>query len=118
RMRNTYIAAGESNLGDMIASVSYGLYAKKMGGGSVSPGTGDFNFAVTEGYMVRDGKIAETVRGATLIGNGVEILMKIDMVGAELKLAEGMCGSISGSIPVTVGQPPIRVSEITVGGRN
>ncbi len=118
RMRNTYIAAGDSNLPAMIASVPYGLYAKKMGGGSVSPGTGDFNFAVTEGYMIRDGKVAEPVRGATLIGNGVEILMKIDMVGSELKLAEGMCGSISGSIPVTVGQPPIRVSEITVGGRN
>jgi TldD protein len=118
RMRNTYIAAGDSNLDAMIASVPYGLYAKKMGGGSVSPGTGDFNFAVTEGYMIRDGKVAEPVRGATLIGNGVDILMKIDMVGSELKLAEGMCGSISGSVPVTVGQPPIRVSEITVGGRN
>jgi TldD protein len=117
RMRNTYIAAGDTPLEAMIQSIEYGLYAKKMGGGSVSPGTGDFNFAVTEGYMIRHGKIAEPVRGATLIGNGVEILMKIDMVGTELRLAEGMCGSISGSVPVTVGQPAIRVSEITVGGR-
>jgi TldD protein len=117
RMRNTYIAAGDTRLETMIESIPYGLYAKKMGGGSVSPGTGDFNFAVTEGYMIRDGKIAEPVRGATLIGNGVDILMKIDMVGTELKLAEGLCGSISGSVPVTVGQPAIRVSEITVGGR-
>lgn len=117
RMRNTYIAPGDTSLEAMITSIEYGLYAKKMGGGSVSPGTGDFNFAVTEGYMIRDGKIAEPVRGATLIGNGVDVLMKIDMVGDDLKLAEGMCGSISGSVPVTVGQPAIRVSEITVGGR-
>lgn len=117
RMRNTYIAAGESSLDAMIQSIEYGLYAKKMGGGSVSPGTGDFNFSVREAYMIRNGRIAEPVRGATLIGNGVDILMKIDMVGQELELAEGMCGSVSGSIPTTVGQPAIRVSEIVVGGR-
>lgn len=117
RMRNTYIAPGSYSLDDLIASVPYGLYAKRMGGGSVSPGTGDFNFSVREAYMIRDGKIAEPVRGATLIGNGADALMKIDMVGHDLALAEGMCGSISGSIPVTVGQPPLRVSEIVVGGR-
>lgn len=117
RMRNTYIAAGDSSLDEMIQSIEYGLYAKKMGGGSVSPGTGDFNFSVREAYMIRDGRIAEPVRGATLIGNGMDILMKIDMVGRDLELAEGMCGSVSGSIPTTVGQPAIRVSEIVVGGR-
>lgn len=117
RMRNTYIAPGPHAFEDLIASVPYGLYAKRMGGGSVSPGTGDFNFSVREAYMIRDGKIAEPVRGATLIGNGADILMKIDMVGRDLALAEGMCGSISGSIPVTVGQPALRVSEIVVGGR-
>ncbi len=117
RMRNTFIAPGEYSLDELLASVPYGLYAKRMGGGSVSPGTGDFNFSVREAYMIRDGKIAEPVRGATLIGNGADILMKIDMVGRDLALAEGMCGSISGSIPVTVGQPPLRVSEIVVGGR-
>ncbi len=117
RMRNTYIAPGDYSLDDLLASVPYGLYAKRMGGGSVSPGTGDFNFSVREAYMIRDGKIAEPVRGATLIGNGADILMKIDMVGRELALAEGMCGSSSGSVPVTVGQPPLRVSEIVVGGR-
>lgn len=117
RMRNTFIAPGAYALEELIASVPYGLYAKRMGGGSVSPGTGDFNFSVREAYMIRDGKIAEPVRGATLIGNGADILMKIDMVGRDLALAEGMCGSISGSLPVTVGQPPLRVSEIVVGGR-
>ena len=102
---------------DIIADTEYGLYAKCMGGGSVDPATGIFNFAVLEGYMIRNGKIAEPVRGATLIGKGDEILLRIDRVGNNLKSAQGMCGSISGSIPTNVGQPMIRVSEITVGGR-
>ena len=117
RMRNTFIAPGEGSLDELISEVKYGLYAKRMGGGSVSPGTGDFNFSVREAYLIRDGRIAEPVRGATLIGNGAEILHRIDRVGADLKLAAGYCGSISGSLPVCVGQPPIRVSEIVVGGR-
>lgn len=117
RMRNTFIAPGKSKLEDMVASIPYGLYAKKMGGGSVSPGTGDFNFAVQEGYMIRDGKIAEPVRGATLIGNGVDILHKIVDVGDNFAMAAGRCGSISGTIPTNVGQPAVKVSEIVVGGR-
>ena len=117
RMTNTYIAAGRSTPEEIIAGTEYGLYAKKMGGGSVNPATGAFNFAVLEGYMIRNGKIAEPVRGATLIGKGSEVIMRIDMVGNNLLRAQGMCGSISGSIPTDVGQPMIRVSEITVGGR-
>lgn len=117
RMRNTCIAPGDSKVEEMIGSISYGLYAKKMGGGSVSPGTGDFNFAVLEGYMIRDGKVAEPVRGATLIGNGGEILHKITMVGDNFAMAAGKCGSVSGSIPTNVGQPAVKVSEIIVGGR-
>ena len=117
RMRNTFIAQGTDKVEDMIASVPYGLYAKKMGGGSVSPGTGDFNFAVLEGYMIRDGKIAEPVRGATLIGNGGDILHKIVMVGDNFAMAAGRCGSVSGTIPTNVGQPAVKVSEIVVGGR-
>ncbi len=117
RMRNTYIAAGKHKLEDLIASVDYGIYAKKMGGGSVLPGTGNFNFAVSEGYIIRNGKIEEPVRGATLIGNGADALLKISMVADNLKLAEGMCGSVSGSIPVCVGQPAIKIDEIVVGGR-
>ena len=88
-----------------------------MGGGSVNPTTGEFNFAVQEGYLVKDGKIDRPVRGATLIGKGSEILMKIDRVGKHLKLAQGMCGSLSGSVPTNVGQPMIRVTSLTVGGR-
>ena len=117
RMTNTFIAEGTDNNDDIIASIEYGLYAKSMGGGSVNPITGDFNFAVNEGYIVRNGKICEAVRGATLIGKGSEILMDIDMVGQNLKREQGMCGSSSGSIPTDVGQPMIRVSSITVGGR-
>jgi TldD protein len=116
RMRNTYIDAGQDSMDDMIASVPYGLYAKAMGGGSVSPGTGDFNFAVEEAYIIKDGKIGKAVRGATLIGAGPQILKSISMVGKNLALMPGMCGSVSGSVNVTVGQPSIKVDEILVGG--
>ncbi|MCF7926537.1 MAG: TldD/PmbA family protein [Candidatus Izimaplasma sp.] len=116
RMSNTYIDNGESTFDEIIANTEYGLYAKKMGGGSVNPATGDFNFAVGEGYIIRDGKIAEPVRGASLVGTGKDALMKVDMVANNLSRAQGMCGSVSGAIPTDVGQPTIRVSEMTVGG--
>ncbi len=116
RMTNTFILPGKSTVEEMIASVKYGLYAKSLGGGSVNPATGEFNFACTEAYMIENGKVTYPVKGATLIGSGKDILLKIDMVGNDLKRAQGMCGSASGSIPVDVGQPTIRVSEITVGG--
>ncbi len=117
RMTNTFIDNGPDKNEDIIASMENGLYCRKMGGGSVNPLTGAFNFAVTEGYLVRNGKICEPVRGASLIGTGSEILQNIDMVGQNLERAQGMCGSASGSIPTDVGQPLIRVSTITVGGR-
>lgn len=117
RMTNTFICNGNTPTKDIIASTEYGLYAKKMGGGSVQPATGEFNFAVVEGYMIRNGKIAEPVRGATLIGKGGEVLLNIDMVGNNLARAQGVCGSASGSVPTDVGQPMIRVKELTVGGR-
>lgn len=117
RMTNTFIAPGKSTPEEIIANTEFGIYAKYMGGGSVNPATGDYNFAINEGYIVRNGKIAEPVRGATLIGNGPKTLQKVDMVGNNLAHGQGMCGSVSGSIPANVGQPMIRVSEITVGGR-
>ncbi len=117
RMRNTYIAAGADDEGEMIATMGDGLYAKTMGGGSVNPATGEFNFAVQEGYLVKDGKIASPVRGASLIGKGSDVLMRIDRVGRDMQMAQGMCGSISGSVPTNVGQPMIRVQDMTVGGR-
>ena len=117
RMTNTYIADGNDNNDDIIASIEYGLFAKEMGGGSVNPTTGEFNFAVNEGYMVRNGQICEPVRGASLVGKGSDVIMNIDMVGTDLAMGQGMCGSSSGSVPTNVGQPLIRVSSITVGGR-
>jgi len=117
RMTNTYIAAGEDKNEDIIASIEYGLYAKQMGGGSVNPVTGDFNFAVTEGYLIRNGVICEPVRGASLVGKGSDVIQNIDMVGTCMEMGQGMCGSSSGSVPTNVGQPLIRVSGITVGGR-
>ncbi|MCQ2467148.1 MAG: TldD/PmbA family protein [Clostridia bacterium] len=118
RMSNTYIENGDEDPKDIIANTEYGLYAANMGGGSVDTATGEFNFAVNEGYMIRNGKVCEPVRGATLIGKGSEVLMNIDHVGNDLKHAAGVCGSQSGSVPTNVGQPTIRVSSILVGGRD
>ena len=117
RMTNTYIAAGTDKNEDIIGSIEYGLYAAAMGGGSVNPTTGEFNFAVNEGYIIRNGEICEPVRGASLVGKGSDCIMNIDMVGTDMDMAQGMCGSSSGSVPTNVGQPLIRVSSITVGGR-
>ena len=117
RMNNTYIDAGKMTRDDIISNTEKALYAKKLGGGSVNPATGDFNFAVMEGYLVENGKIVKPLRGATLIGNGIEVLNLIDAVGNNLSHGQGMCGSSSGSIPANVGQPTLRVSKLTVGGR-
>lgn len=117
RMTNTFIANGPDKNEDIISSIEYGIYAAAMGGGSVQPFTGAFNFAVREGYMIRNGKICEPVRGASLIGTGSEVIQNIDMVGQNLATAQGMCGSSSGSVPTDVGQPLLRVSRITVGGQ-
>ena len=118
RMTNTYIANGEDKNEDIIASMENGLYCAKMGGGSVNPITGAFNFGVDEGYLVKNGKITTCVKGASLIGTGSEVLMNIDMVGQNRFHGQGMCGSVSGSVPNEVGQPLIRISSITVGGRS
>ena len=117
RMTNTYIAPGTDKNEDIIGSIEFGLYAKDMGGGSVNPATGEFNFAVREGYLIRNGKICEPVRGASLVGKGSEVIQSIDMVGTDMDMGQGMCGSSSGDVPTNVGQPLIRVSSITVGGR-
>ncbi len=116
RMSNTFILPGDAEFEELFEGVEKGLYARKMGGGSVNPQTGEFNFAVLEGYMIENGKITYPVKGAALIGNGRDILWNIDKVGKELRTGQGMCGSMSGSIPTDVGQPPIRVTSITVGG--
>lgn len=117
RMTNTFFVNGKNTFEEIIENTKYGFFAKKMGGGSVNPATGEFNFAVKEGYMIENGKITRPVRGATLVGNGAEILKKIDMIANNLSTGHGMCGSLSGSIPTDVGQPTIRLTSMTVGGR-
>ncbi len=117
RMSNTFITNGKHTLDEIISATDHGLYAKQMGGGSVNPATGEFNFAVLEGYLINKGKIGKPVRGATLIGKGNEILHDIDMIANNLDMDQGMCGSKSGNIPANVGQPALRVASITVGGR-
>lgn len=116
RMRNTYINTGEYSNEDLFASVDKGIYCKKMGGGSVGP-TGEFNFSVDEAYLIENGKITKPLKGATLIGEAKEIMNKISMCSQDISLAPGFCGSVSGSIYTTVGQPHIKVDSITVGGR-
>lgn len=117
RMTNTYFLPGDSTFEEIIASTKFGLFAKEMGGGSVNPATGEFNFAVNVAYMIEDGKITRPVKGATLVGSGKDVLLRIDMIANNLEYGYGMCGSQSGSIPTIVGQPTIRVSHMTVGGK-
>lgn len=116
RMRNTYIAPGSHTNEELFSSIDKGIYCKKMGGGSVGP-TGEFNFGVDEAYLIKNGQVTKPLKGAILIGEAKEIMQKISMCSQDLSLAPGFCGSISGSIYVTVGQPHIKVDSITVGGR-
>jgi TldD protein len=115
-MRNTYIAPGNYSIEDLFNSVDKGIYCKQMGGGSVGP-TGEFNFSVSEAYLIENGQVTKPLKGATLIGTATDIMQKISMSSRDLGLAAGFCGSVSGSIYVTVGQPHIKVDAITVGGR-
>jgi TldD protein len=117
RMTNTYIAAGPHDPEEIIRNTKKGLYAKKLGGGQVEIGRGDYVFAVTEGYLIEDGKLTTPVRGATLVGNGPESLKQIDMIGNDFALdpGMGMCGK-GQSARVSVGQPTVRVPKLTVGG--
>ena len=116
RMRNTYIVSGSFTPEQLISTIDNGIYCKSMGGGSVGP-TGQFNFAVEEAYIIKNGKITKPVKGATLIGEAKEVLPRISMCANDLDLAAGFCGSVSGSVNVTVGQPHIKVDSITIGGR-
>lgn len=117
RMSNTYICPGKDNPEDIIKDTKLGIYVVGFNGGSVDPVSGEFNFTASVAYAIRDGKIAEPLKGCTLIGSGQEVLHNIDRVGNDLAHGQGMCGASSGLIPVNVGQPTIRLSSITVGGR-
>jgi TldD protein len=116
RMTNTYLTAGETDPDAIIADTEYGLYCVQLGGGQVNTATGDFVFGVTEAYLVENGKITAPVRAAQLIGNGPETLKLIDAVGNDFDTWAGTCGKDGQGVPVSAGQPTLRVSEITVGG--
>jgi len=116
RMTNTMIAPGQTPPEEIIHSLEKGLFVKKMGGGQVNTVNGDFVFEVTEGYLIEKGLIGAPVRGATLTGNGPEILKKIDMVGTDLGFGIGTCGKDAQGVPVADAQPTLRIPEITVGG--
>lgn len=118
RMNNTYVLGGENTKEELVSSVENGLYVEKLGGGSVNPPTGDFNFTVLKARVIENGKLGKAVKGAKIIGNGAEVLMNIDMVADDFSLgSNGMCGASSGSVPVGIGQPTLRISSITVGGQ-
>ncbi len=116
RMTNTMIAPGKTDPESIIKSLDKGLFVRKMGGGQVNTVNGDFVFEVTEGYMIEGGKIGAPVRGATLTGNGPEVLLNIDMVGSDLGFGIGTCGKDSQGVPVADAQPTLRIPEIVVGG--
>ncbi|MGB0495899.1 MAG: metalloprotease TldD [Kangiellaceae bacterium] len=118
RMTNTYMLAGESEKEDIIKSVKKGIYAPNFGGGQVDITSGKFVFSTSEAYLIEDGKITTPVKGATLIGDGPEVLTKVSMVGNDLALdaGVGICGKAGQSVPVGVGQPTLKVDELTVGG--
>lgn len=116
RMTNTWIAPGRDDPARILADTRMGIFVRSMGGGQVNTVTGDFVFAVTEGYLIRDGRVGEPIRGATLVGNGPRVMMEVDRVGTDLGFAIGTCGKDGQGAPVTDAQPTIRIPELTVGG--
>lgn len=116
RMTNSYILPGDADPGAIVRDVKRGIYAKSFGGGEVNPATGDFVFGLTEAYLISGGEIAAPVRGANLIGNGPEVLSRVDAVGSDFEVWWGVCGKDGQGVPVTNGMPTLRIARITVGG--
>jgi TldD protein len=117
-MTNTYMLAGQEDPQEMIRSVKRGIYAVHMGGGQVDITSGKFVFSVSEAYMIENGKVTHPIKGATLIGNGAEVMQRIKAIGNDLALDDGVgtCGKAGQSVPVGVGQPSLLIESITVGG--
>jgi TldD protein len=120
RMTNTYMLAGDRDPAEIIASVDKGLYAVNFGGGQVDITSGKFVFSASEAYLIEKGRVGRPVKGATLIGNGPDVLTRVSMIGNDLALDQGVgtCGKEGQSVPVGVGQPTLRVDGLTVGGTN
>ena len=117
RMSNTYLKPGNDTFEDMLKDIKLGVYCERMSGGTVNPPTGDFNFAVETARLIENGKLTKRIKGITLIGNSKDILQNVEKVSSDLELGSGYCGSKSGMIYVTIGQPTIKVSKILVGGK-
>ncbi|QLB13546.1 TldD protein [Bisgaardia hudsonensis] len=120
RMTNTYMLAGKSKFDDLISSVDYGIFAPHFGGGQVDITSGKFTFSTSEAYLIEKGKITTPIKGATLIGSGIEVMQNISMVSDKVELDDGIgvCGKEGQSVPVGVGQPALKIDKITVGGTN
>jgi TldD protein len=118
RMTNTYMLNGGKDPQEIIASVQKGVYAVNFGGGQVDIVSGKFVFSAAEAYMIENGKVTFPIKGATLIGNGPDVLTRVSMIGNDLKLDPGIgtCGKDGQSVPVGVGQPTLRIDGLTVGG--
>ena len=116
RMTTTYIDAGDATAEDIIAATPRGFYAKSLAGGQVEPASGNFVFGVAEGYLIEGGRLTTPLRGATLVGNGIDILMRIDMIAADFDVKTGVCGKDGQGVPVGTGQATLRIAEMTVGG--
>ena len=116
RMTNTYLLPGDDDPADIVRSTPHGIYCAQLGGGQVNTATGDFVFGMTEAYLIEDGQITEPVRAANLIGNGPETLRLVDAVGSDFGTWPGTCGKLGQGVPVSAGQPTLRVAELTVGG--
>jgi TldD protein len=116
RMTNTYIQPGDAKPEEIISEVDSGFYAVSFGGGQVEPATGDFVFGVSEGYLIEGGKVTKPCRGATLIGNCLQALARIDAVGSDFEMKTGFCGKAGQTAPVGTGQGHVRIRGITVGG--
>ena len=117
RMTNTYISAGSDDPESIISGTDHGVYVAQLGGGQVNTATGDFVFGMTEAYLIEDGRITEPIREGNLIGNGPEVLGRIDALGNDFAMGSpGTCGKDGQGVPVGDGTPTLRVTSLTVGG--
>jgi TldD protein len=116
RMTTTFIAPGDAGEDEVIAATKRGFYARSLAGGQVEPASGNFVFGVAEGYLIEDGRVTAPLRGATLVGSGIDILMKIDLIAGDFSVKTGICGKDGQGVPVGTGQATLRISEMTVGG--
>jgi TldD protein len=115
-MTNTYLLAGESDADEIVAQTPRGVYVAQLGGGSVNTATGDFVFGMTSAFLIEDGKITAPLRDCNLIGNGPEILQRVDAVAKDFSMMPGTCGKDGQSVPVGTGQATMRLSSVTIGG--